>query len=242
MIKGFGVGWLSMLALAGCGGDSGGNGSGSGMAYAFVPPVVNSVRNYAETVVDNSSNSIDIGYTQTVTAVNADGTIVEQVASSTGNSSIIDGTNYAIVAETENYNDMGQETSYVYTDDDGNPVTCTFDPHGSGPDYPLTVGETWTLDYTFTCGTNEPITYAQSGSVIDVESVTVPAGSYTAIKLQSTLTWTNAAGTTRTQTITNWRDVATSHTVKEQIAIAVSGTPPTAGYAVSRETVLESES
>jgi|GEM_PF-5310961 len=41
---------------------------------------------------------------------------------------------------------------------------------------------------------------------------------------------------------TYWRDVATSDSVKENITIVVSGTPPTTGYPVSREIELESTS
>ncbi len=234
--------WVAALVLAGCGADGGsGNSLGSGMAYDFVTPVLNSMRTYGETVIDNSNNTIDIGYTQSVTAVNA-GAATELLQSTTGNSTIVNGTNYAIITETQNFNDIGQETRYVYTAAGGSLVTCTFDPHGDGPDWPLKVGQTWAIDYTLTCGTAAPVTYSQMGSVVDVESVTVPAGTYTAIKLQSTLTWTNSDGTTRTQTIENWRDVATSDSVKQEISIAVSGTPPATGYAVSREILLESTS
>jgi hypothetical protein len=102
------------------------------------------------------------------------------------------------------------------------------------------VGMSWSLGYTYDCNGGAPITYAQSGSVLDVESVTVPAGTFSAIKIQSTLTWTDSQGTTRTQTITNWRDVATSISVKQDFSIAYSGTLPTTGYAVSREILLES--
>ncbi len=237
--------WVATWVLAGCGGDGGsgsGNSSGSGMAYDFVIPVLNSMRTYGETVIDNSNNTIDIGYTQSVTAVNADGTVTELLQSTTGNSTIVNGTNYATITETQNFNAMGQETSYVYTAANGTLVTCTFDPHGDGPDWPLRVGQTWAIDYTLTCGTAAPVTYSQMGSVIDVESVTVPAGTYTAIKLHSTLTWTTSDGTTRTQTIANWRDVATSHSIKQEISITVSGTLPATGYAVSREILLESTS
>jgi hypothetical protein len=59
--------------------------------------------------------------------------------------------------------------------------------------------------------TAPPVSYTQSGSVVDVEAVTVPVGTFTAIKLQSTVTWTSPGGATRTQTVTNWRDVATSY-------------------------------
>jgi hypothetical protein len=50
-------------------------------------------------------------------------------------------------------------------------------------------------------------TYTQNGTVVDLESVTVPAGTFNALKLQSTVTWTNADRTTRQESVTNWRDV-----------------------------------
>src|ERR1700675_3618923 len=42
-------------------------------------------------------------------------------------------------------------------------------------------------------------------------------------------------GTTRTQTLTPRRDVATSYSVKQTLSIAVSGTLPSMGYVVSRQ-------
>jgi hypothetical protein len=229
-----------VFALSGCGGGGGGNDPSSGTAYAFVPPVVNSTRSYSETIVDNANNTILIGYTQTVTAVAADGTITEMQQSTTGSSTIVDGTNYTPLTETETYDgSSGQETSYTYTAASGDTVTCTYNPRDGGPDFPLRVAQTWTIDYTFACGSETPVTYEQTGSVVDVESVTVPGGTFTALKLQSTVTWTDLQGTTRTQTVTNWRDIATSHSVKEDITIVVSGALPTTGYAVSREILLE---
>jgi hypothetical protein len=52
----------------------------------------------------------------------------------------------------------------------------------------------------------------------------------------------DAQGTTRMQTITNWRDVVTLISVKQEISIAYSGTIPTAGYPVSRQILLQSAS
>jgi hypothetical protein len=234
--------FVQVLTLSGCGGG-GDNDPGSGTAYAFVPPVVNSTRTYSETIVDNADNTIHIGYTQTVTAVAADGTITETQQSTTGGSSIVNGTNYAPLTETETYDGTsGQETSYTYTAASGNAVTCNYDPRDGGPDFPLKVAQTWTIDYTFACGSEASVTYEQTGTVVDVESVTVPGGTFTALKLQSTVTWTDLQGTMRTQTVTNWRDTATSHSVKEDITIVVSGILPTTGYAVSREILLENSS
>jgi hypothetical protein len=84
------------------------------------------------------------------------------------------------------------------------------------------------------------VSYTQQGTMVDVESITVPAGTFTALKLQSTVTWTDAGGTTRIQTIINWRDTATLYSLKQQISIAVSGNLPTTGYPVSRSIELQS--
>jgi hypothetical protein len=229
------------LALSGCGGASGtpGNMPGSGTVYHFVPPTLNSTRMYTETITDNSNNTINVSFTDTVTAINADGTYVVSYQPSNP-TAIVNGTNYGGPPETETFNASGQETATVYTN--GALFTCTYDPHGIGPDFPLLVGQTWSLDFTYQCNAIAPLTYSQTGSVLDVESVTVSAGTYTALKLQSTVTWTDANGTTRTQTITNWRDVVTLVSVKQEISIAYSGSLPSNGYAVTREIQLMSTS
>jgi hypothetical protein len=232
--------WL-LLPLAGCGGGSG-DSSSPGTSYSFVLPPLNSTRIYTETIIDNAKNTINVGFSDTVTSVNPDGSYVMLSEDPSHATVIVNGTDYSILTETINVNNSGQATSYVYTAADASIVTCTYDPHGSGPDFPVSVGAMWTLGYTFACGTQTPVTYSQKGTVVDVESVTVPAGTYSALKLESTLTWTDPAGTTRTQTITNWRDVNTSISVKQEITIAYSGTIPANGYAVSREILLQSGS
>ena len=86
------------------------------------------------------------------------------------------------------------------------------------------------------------MTYTQDGTVVDLESVTVPAGTYSTLKLQSTVTWTDLQGITRTQTVSNWRDVSTMISVKQQISIAYSAAVPAVGYPVSRQILLQSVS
>ena len=230
---------LLLLITASCGG---GGSDGGGTSYAFVAPVVSSKRAYAETILDNAHNTINLSYTETVTAVNPDGSYTVLQEDPNHESVIVNNTNYSIVTGTVAVNNSGQETGYTYADSNDATVSCTFTPHGAGPDFPITIGMTWTLNYSFGCGTQPPVSYVQSGSVVDVESITVPAGTYRAIKLQSTLTWTDAQGTTRTETVTNWRDAATSVSVKQSITISYSGTLPTRGYAISEEIVLESMS
>ncbi len=235
---------ISVLVLAACGGGGGGRPTnpGSGPAYAFVTPALKSATRYSETVVDNANNTIDLGFTRTVTTVNPDGSYDVLSADPNHNTVIVNGTDYSIVTGTETLNNSGEVTAFVYTAANGNVVNCIYSPHGGGPVFPIRVGETWTLDYTYACGTEAPIAYTQQGSVVDIESVTVPAGTFTALKLESTVTWTSPAGTTRTETVTNWRDVVTLMSVKEDASIAYSGAVPTTGYAVSRNLLLENTS
>jgi hypothetical protein len=233
---------ISAATTVGCGGGGGSvETTGAGTAYSFVPPVAGVIRVLAETIVDNSNNTIDIGYSDSVSSVNSDGTYAALVQSTTGDSSIVNGTNYAVVTQNENYDDSGQELSYTFTGSTGVAVTCSYTPHASGPDFPVQVGQTWQIQYTLSCDDGSvPITYTQQGSVVAVESVTVPAGTFTALKFQSTVTWTNAQGTARNESTTNWRDTKTLYSVKQQIAIAVSGTTPANGYPVSRTIELQS--
>jgi hypothetical protein len=231
------------LAACGGGGEDGSNSGGTGTSYAFVPPVVGSSRVYDETIVDNSNNTIEgISYMKTVQSVQTDGTIIEQQQEVSGPGGTVNGTNYSITTETQTYNNIGRETAYTYTESSGSPGACTYSPRAGGPVPPLQVGQTWQLDYTETCNNNAPIAYVQNGSVVDVESVTVPGGTFTALKLQSTIVWTDANGTTHTETSTDWIDTATFHSVKESDTLVDSGTLPTTGYAVSRSIELSSTS
>jgi hypothetical protein len=235
---------LAAAIVAGCGGggESGSGGSpGSGTAYAFVPPPVGPTRSYAAVIIDNSNNTIEIGYSDTTASANANGTYVADVRSTTGYPDIVNGTNYAQRNEDQTYDDSGQEVSYTFTSSTGVPVSCSYDPHANGPDFPVQVGQTWQIEYTLSCNDGSATTtYRQQGSVVDVESVTVPAGTFTALKFQSTVDWTDADGITRNETITNWRDTTTLYTLKQQIAITVTGTLPVDGYAVSRTIELQS--
>jgi hypothetical protein len=237
----FGVAAVMVLGCDGGGSAGNADNPGSGTSYPFVPPALGMTRILAETIVDNSNNTINIGYRDTISTVNSDGSYVAMVQSTTGDSTIVNGTNYAVTTQTENYDDSGQEISYTFTGATGALVTCTYAPHANGPDFPVQVGQTWQIQYTLSCDNGSAtITYTQQGSVVDVESVTVPAGTFTALKFQSTISWTNADGTVRNESTTAWRDTKTLYTVKQQISIAVSGTPPINGYPVSRTIELQS--
>ena len=109
---------MSVLSLSCCGGGGGGN-LGSSTSYSFVTPVVNATRAYSETITDNANNIIDVGFSDTVTAVNPDGTYVVLSEDPSHQTVIVDGTDYSIVTETQQFNSSGQETSYTYVAADG---------------------------------------------------------------------------------------------------------------------------
>lgn len=234
----FSVSAAGLLSLAACLPDGKNT---APTTYNFVAPPVGFARNYQQSIIDNEDNTINETFSQTVTTVNSDGSYVVLQEDTTGSSPVVDGTTYTIPTETIEVNNASQDTSFTELEPDGDVESCTYDPHGPGPGYPLTVGNSFTQQYNLTCGTAAPVDYTQSGNVLDVENVTVPAGTFTAIKIQSTVTWTNANGTSITQTITNWRDIDTLFSVQQNITRVYSGTLPTTGYEVSETIQLTSE-
>jgi hypothetical protein len=238
---------LSTLAISvvGCGGGGGSSSSTTGTTtsastiYNFVTPTLNTRHTFARTIVDNSNNTINQTIVETVTAVNQDGTFVFVREDPNHNSITVGGRNYSIPTSTNYTNSSGQDTYYTYSENNSL-VTCTYNPHAAGPTYPFSVGATWSSSWNFSCGSNAPINYTQNGTVVDTESITISAGTFTTFKLQSTISWTNANGTTYTDARTTWKDVNGSHTtIKEQDSYTTSGTTPAIGYPVSMIVVLE---
>ncbi len=231
----FGSVALLIALLNACGG-----GSSSATYYGFATTPINSQRIYSKAIIDNSNNAINLTVSDTTTAVNPDGSWVELENDPTNSSVTVDGTTYSITTESTTRNNSGQALFLTYTPSGGSLTTCTFAPHGGGPDYPLVAGKTWSITYTETCGASAPISYSQTGSVIDIETVTVPAGTYSTAKLQSTYIWTDKNGTTHTETLTNWRDPITGISVKSDAFFTYSGTALANGYPVTNSVVLQS--
>lgn len=232
------VGLLSIL-MAGCGGSSG---SESGASYSFVTPKLNSEAIYAYTIVDNSNNTINQIVRDTITAVNADGSYVFVHDDPVHDSITVNGATYSTLTESITVNSSGQHLSYSFASASGVLTPCTVTPHGAGPTYPITIGQSWALSYSITCGAFTTTTYLDAGTVAGVESVVVPQGTFMAVKLQSILSWTDPNGTVRTEAITTWRDVTTEVVVKRTIDIQYSGTALVTGHPVSTTLVLQSQS
>jgi len=234
-----GLALTATVILAACGGQASTNPTPPPhvTSYAFVAPSLNSQRVYSETIVDNASNTINLSYTETVTAVNADGSFVVLQQDPNNNAVVANGTTYAIQPVLITVNNSDQTLSTINT---ATQVSCAVSPYGAGPTFPVTVGQSWLTNYTITCGASPAIAYQQNGSVVDVESVTVPAGTYSALKLQTTLAHTDANGTIYNQVFATWRDAATGVVIKKQVFNTYSGTPLTNGYPVANTIVLQS--
>ncbi|MBV8665506.1 MAG: hypothetical protein JO269_03390 [Burkholderiaceae bacterium] len=240
---------LSSCGGGGSGGSGGpGNSVGTVPTYSFVAPVVGAQSLYAETIVDNLNNTLNRSLVYDVTAVNADGSFTH-TESDPSNDSITSGSvTYTIYPATQNYNSVGQLTSTTVTPP-GSSTTCLYSPHAGGAPSPLSVGQTWSFAFTTNCtsmagSTSQPsmvLAESQSGALVDMESITVPAGTFNAYKLQSTTTWTTAAGTTVTETTTNWRDASGyTRSLKEVSTFIYSGAAPAQGSTVTEMQVLQS--
>ncbi len=202
-------------------------------SFAFVTPAVGAQQVYAQTVVDNAGNSIAQTVRDTVTAVHADGSYDYVQDDPTGTSLTVNGTLYAIAPETISVSNAGETESYSYTPTGSSTsITCLYATSGVTGKYPHSVGQSWNFSYTVTCAGYAPSNYTQAGSVVDLETVTVSAGTFATLKTLNTLTSTNAAGTTVTQTITTWRDTLTALVIKRVTSETYSGTRPVNGYPV----------
>lgn len=220
---------LPTALLAACGGSSSSN--PTDLVYLTVE--LGGQRTFAVTDVDDANNVVDLTQQETVTALNQDGTFVVSVDDPNDTSVTAGGTTYSVVPAVITNDASGRELQAVYSPANAASYTCTETPHGVGPAFPIAVGQVWQLTYVENCGSAN-ITYQQSGSVVDEEDVVVPLGTYAALRLQSTLTWTTAIGTQVTASITRWVDASTGRTVKVATTYARSGTLPGSGYLVSQ--------
>lgn len=245
--------YMTVVALAAClvgcggGGSSGSSNEGSGASpstYTAATPVVGSSRVYSISTIDNSQNTINETAKDTIDSVNADGSFQSTETDPNNNSVTVGGTVYSVGTTISTHNASHQTLTTVHSSSSGgSTTTCTFSPYSGGAPNPFFVGETWTTQYSETCGTTAPTSYTHSGQVMGLESVTIPGvGTFSTAKIQSTLVWTNSAGTTTTETITNWRDTGSGFSVKQVSSFSRTGTVPTNGYAISRTSVLKSMS
>jgi hypothetical protein len=224
-------------ALAGCGSSDGRSTDSTPDAttYGFTAPTLGAKHTFTTVDVDDSANTINRTYEETVASVGADGSYTLSEDDPTNSSLTVDGILYDFPPRALSYDANGHETSAVIQASNGT-NTCHYTLQSGGHALPWSVGQTWTQTTLANCSLSGAETSNIAGQVVSLESVTVPAGTFMALKLQSTETYTTPAGQNVVETITHWADPAHSlFTVKTVTTYARSGNVPT--HYVASETI-----
>ena len=240
------LGGLLAACGGGGGGDSGNNGPAPGQPPAgtttYTPgtPVVGATDVFKITSADDSNNVIVVGYTQQVQSVSGTHSYVLTQVDPSNDTPVVNGVDYHFNATTLNFDD-GREASLSDTNESGAVQNCTFTNQSGGHPSPWWVGQTFTLATQESCTPGDAFTLTENGTVAALEQVTVPAGTFSALRLQTTETWTEN-GQTVTEQITHWVDPARYlFTIKTSIVFTRTGNVP-AHYVASRTTELQSRS
>ncbi len=244
----------AIAALGSCVAACGGNGDDDAhtgrttapagtTTYPMVTPKVGATQAFVTIKVDDSGNTIAGTYTERVVSANADGSYAIQESDPGGTVETVNGLTYRVNPALSNFDTDGHVASETITLANGNTQNCTYiTMSGEFSPHPYWVGEDWqaTRQESCTPGTVESI--AEHGSIQSLESVTVPAGTFTALKSTTVETWTDANGQNITETVVHWSDPAYSmFTIKTVITYARSGKVPT-HYVTTSTVELQSRS
>lgn len=194
--------------LSACGGGSGGGQPGSPstpqpQSYTIPAQSVNDFQSYAETGQYSGiygAGNIQYRHVNVTTQVYADGSFSQD--------------------RVEDQDE--QRTTYDYSGDGGIKAqvgtNCQYVYTPSLAEVPgtLTLGQTWSNSSTVGCAGSSTIdsTWSVTGSVVGIESVTVVAGTFSAIKTTVTSTVKYKSGSVSVSNNTCWRDTVTGYTVK----------------------------
>jgi hypothetical protein len=234
---------LTSVLLAACGGggqDSSPGSTPAAASYQFRTPKAGAHLAYTANLADNLNNTLNRTVTDDVTAVNADGSFAVHEEDPSHNTIVSGAINQTLYPTDFQYNAAGQPTAWTIAASSGS-TRCTISGGNVGAPASLAVGSGWNTSYTETCGGGPGTLYTESGTLVGIESVTVPAGTFTAYKFVSTTTRT-LNGITRVESTTRWRDQAgmDSRTIKEASVFTYSGGTPPAGALLQQVRELQS--
>jgi hypothetical protein len=233
------IGTIGVAAAAcsvcACGGGGGTTSAAPGTTtYAFVTPTLGARDTFTTTDVDDANNTIPGTYEEVVASVNSDGSYTLSQDDPSGSSLTVNGISYRFYPRVLSFDASGHETALAITEPSAL-VSCALVTQAGGHALPWYVGQSWTQILSETCN-GASTTYSLAGQVASYESVTVPAGTFMALKLVSTQTWTDSSGQQVTETITHWADPSHSlFTVKSIHSYARSGAVP--AHYVASETI-----
>jgi len=221
--------------------------------FSYVAPALGASDTWTRTLTDSLGTSVSLQLRQRVTQANADGSEVWTYDDPTAVVETHDGLTFRTTPQVDDVAPNGNLVDYTNTHLDGTQVTCTYGPATTGTatanagrvtelaarrGESFSIGQSWTSAYTISCAGQTPVSYRATASVIGYETVTVPAGTFQAVKETVLLTYVDN-GITSTSSTTLWRDPARwMFTVKSDQAIVRDGA--TAAYIAHDQRELSS--
>ncbi|HEY9029558.1 MAG TPA: hypothetical protein VIP05_35045 [Burkholderiaceae bacterium] len=196
-------------------------------SYDYVAPGVGGSDTWLRTLTDDQGHAVDMQLRVRFTQANPDGTMVWTFDDPTGVDVAQDGLTFRVVPEVEDVSATGGALDYTLTRVDGSTEHCVYGAgNGTGVAAAdaaahrlavlaatraegLVVGKTYTGSFTITCAGQPAITYHSTAIVEGLEDVTVPAGTFHALREQINQDWV-VGGFTNTSSTTMWRDTAHS--------------------------------
>ncbi|HEY8099354.1 MAG TPA: hypothetical protein VIF82_01260 [Burkholderiaceae bacterium] len=206
MTKVIGIWGLGLVVLlAGCGGG-GGSGDSNSNATSFNPVV----RTYGDTwtrlisTTTNAGSTSTTSTTYTTDGVNADSSFALGI---TNSSQLSTGSNM-VAADGSNLQAGG----------------CIYSPAQQLYSFPLSVGKTWSINYTYACTGAATLTYSGTATVVARETLSTPAGSWDTLKIAYTVTDSGNPATSQTTNATCWWATAIGITVQCNTSYTYTGT------------------
>ena len=193
-------------------------------SFDYVAPAVGETDVFTRILTDSQGSRVALQIRQQVTSANADGTLLVTYDDPTGTDVAEDGLTFRTAPEVVHVAADGGTLGYTVTEPDGSQVDCTYGaPDSDGTieqagrvqaqalrrAASLQIGQNFKATYAITCGTQAPVTYHVSGSVVDLETVAVGTGVVQAVKETITTSWV-ADGFANSTDVTVWRDPARS--------------------------------
>jgi len=148
----------------------------AGPSYAFPSPQLGNATTFAVSDVFVNGVTTSSSYTDTVTAVNANGSHTVQRQG---------GDAPRLLSMTA----TGARAAQTFT---VNGNSCSYTPPRVVFDFPLHFGKSWSSAWAYQCQLGYRENGALSGRVVAIERVTVPAGTFDALRIALTFNYTNS--------------------------------------------------
>lgn len=229
---------ISMLILCSCGG--GGGGGNNSIIYRFTAPSIDAQNDYSVSTFDTMNNTTNLSFIDKITSVNSDGSY-SLLTYDPYNNIIFSGlVDHSIYATTFTANNSGQILTSSFTPTGSSVQNCTYSPHNGNIPSPLSLGQTWSFDFTRVCN-GVSISYAVNGAFLTNENIQIPLGDFSAYKFQYTVVGIFPSGINTTDVVTVWTDASKKVPLylKKTVDRTYSGGTPEPGSLKNQTIILE---